>query len=96
MLLQVGPVRAIAARSRLKPIRPFQRESTAIVDKMVDYFFGDGPSQRYSLLSFVEIVHFLVLWKTSPLLFFFSKFDQKIVARSLYQICSDMHKLSWP
>ncbi|RCN40744.1 hypothetical protein ANCCAN_13324 [Ancylostoma caninum] len=47
---QVGPMRAIAARSRLKPIRPFQRESTTIVDKMVDYFFGDGPSQRFALI----------------------------------------------
>ncbi|EPB74941.1 hypothetical protein ANCCEY_05958 [Ancylostoma ceylanicum] len=49
--VEVGPMRAVPARSRLKPIRPFQRESTTIVDKMVDYFFGDGPSQRPSHIS---------------------------------------------
>ncbi|EYC35459.1 hypothetical protein Y032_1050g3495 [Ancylostoma ceylanicum] len=48
--VEVGPMRAVPARSRLKPIRPFQRESTTIVDKMVDYFFGDGPSQRFALI----------------------------------------------
>ncbi|VDO70920.1 unnamed protein product [Heligmosomoides polygyrus] len=36
--------------SRLNPIRPFQREGTTVLDKMVDYFFGDGPSQRIALI----------------------------------------------
>ncbi|VDO36208.1 unnamed protein product [Haemonchus placei] len=38
------------AISRIKPIRPFQREGTTLVDKMVDYFFGDGPGQRNALI----------------------------------------------
>ncbi|XGW35803.1 hypothetical protein V3C99_019189 [Haemonchus contortus] len=38
------------AISRIKPIRPFQREGTTVVDKMVDYFFGDGPGQRNALI----------------------------------------------
>ncbi|PIO64055.1 hypothetical protein TELCIR_14327 [Teladorsagia circumcincta] len=36
--------------SRINPIRPFQREGTTVVDKMVDYFFGDGPGQRNALI----------------------------------------------
>ncbi|VDM75896.1 unnamed protein product, partial [Strongylus vulgaris] len=47
---EMGPVRSLPPRPRLKPIRPFQRESTTVVDKMVDYFFGDGPSQRLALI----------------------------------------------
>ncbi|CAJ0609977.1 unnamed protein product [Cylicocyclus nassatus] len=48
---EIGPrPLPLPPRPRLKPIRPFQREGTTVVDKMVDYFFGDGPSQRLALI----------------------------------------------
>ncbi|WKY14708.1 hypothetical protein Q1695_000326 [Nippostrongylus brasiliensis] len=34
----------------LNPVRPFQREGLTVVDRMVDYFFGDGPGQRMALI----------------------------------------------
>ncbi|KAK6765179.1 hypothetical protein RB195_025212 [Necator americanus] len=48
--VETKTMRTLAVRSELKPIRPFQRESTSMVDKIVDYFFGDGPSQRFALI----------------------------------------------
>ncbi|KAK5975449.1 hypothetical protein GCK32_009326 [Trichostrongylus colubriformis] len=36
--------------TRINPIRPFQREGTTAIDKLVDYFFGDGPGQRNALI----------------------------------------------
>ncbi|KJH43237.1 hypothetical protein DICVIV_10753 [Dictyocaulus viviparus] len=47
---EITPRKCQAARPRLKPIRPFQIESTTFLDKVVDYFFGDGPNQRYALI----------------------------------------------
>ncbi|KAK6061736.1 hypothetical protein COOONC_00594 [Cooperia oncophora] len=47
--IEGAAVKPIAV-SRINPIRPFQREGTTVIDKMVDYFFGDGPGQRNALI----------------------------------------------
>ncbi|VDM53913.1 unnamed protein product [Angiostrongylus costaricensis] len=47
---EATPKEDAVVRPRVQPIRPFQKESVTLVDKMVDYFFGDGPSQRYALI----------------------------------------------
>uniref|UniRef100_A0A1I7XMB4 Endoplasmic reticulum junction formation protein lunapark n=1 Tax=Heterorhabditis bacteriophora TaxID=37862 RepID=A0A1I7XMB4_HETBA len=49
---QAMPLTTPIGKPRLinKPIRPFQRESTSAVDKVVDYFFGDGPNNRLALI----------------------------------------------
>uniref|UniRef100_A0A0K0D5Q0 Endoplasmic reticulum junction formation protein lunapark n=1 Tax=Angiostrongylus cantonensis TaxID=6313 RepID=A0A0K0D5Q0_ANGCA len=50
VLSEATPREDAMVRPRVQPIRSFQKESVTLIDKMVDYFFGDGPSQRYALI----------------------------------------------
>lgn len=43
------PMPVMAGRPR-GPVRPFHKESASTMDKMVDYFFGDGPGARMALI----------------------------------------------
>ncbi|KAJ1371916.1 hypothetical protein KIN20_033956 [Parelaphostrongylus tenuis] len=47
---EATPKESPVIRPRVQPIRPYQRDGITFIDKLVDYFFGDGPSQRYALI----------------------------------------------
>ncbi|CAJ0942223.1 unnamed protein product, partial [Mesorhabditis belari] len=44
------PDRSTAPPPQRPPVRPYIREGKTVTDKLIDYFFGDGPNNRFALI----------------------------------------------